>query len=331
MKKILLLLLALSGVAEAAGPQPCYFSGQFVKCFPPGGLWLPSLQTLRLGTDDTTHYVELIAPAGVGTSYTITVPGAVGALGSVLTTTAAGVTSWAYPSSTGYVGTNPEVGGSTPFQLTSSNNRIQDIVPAGAITVKMPTTSVAAGEVWTIINRSSNLVTVQSSGANAIDSLNAGYIQLISTQAAPTTAAHWTTISYKSDYSSAAVTWANTTGTCTGSNGTNSTNKTVRITRTNNAVSVFLGAFTNTPGATDTRIYTVGTTGVPDWAIPNSNDRETSITGEVNSVAEYFRIVVTSAAAGSGCFQLLRLAGNVFGALANTGTVNNVTFTYNLN
>lgn len=90
-----------------------------------------------------------------------------------------------------YVGTDPEVGGSTPFQLLVSHRRYQLINPSGAITVKLPTTDVEAGEIFVIHNRSTNLVTIQSSGANDIYAVNKGFVQLVALQATPTTAAHW--------------------------------------------------------------------------------------------------------------------------------------------
>lgn len=63
----------------------------------------------------------------------------------------------------GFVGTNPQVGGSSPFQLTAAHARDQTINPAGAVTVKLPS-DVKAGEEVTINNRSANTATIQPSG-----------------------------------------------------------------------------------------------------------------------------------------------------------------------
>jgi hypothetical protein len=90
-----------------------------------------------------------------------------------------------------YIGTNPEVGGSSPFQLTVSHKRLQTISPAGAITTRLPTTSVAAGDVWEICNRSASDVTIQSSNGDEIDIIRAGFIRCIALQATPTALAHW--------------------------------------------------------------------------------------------------------------------------------------------
>ena len=101
----------------------------------------------------------------------------------------------------GYVGTLPEVGGSDPYQMVVSNKRIQVLNPSAAMTVKLPTTGIVAGEEITIVNQSTaNLVSVQSSGGNAIDSLHRGYITLVALVDTPTTAAHWFMKDYTSFY-----------------------------------------------------------------------------------------------------------------------------------
>lgn len=59
-------------------------------------------------------------------------------------------------------------------------------------TIKLPTTSVVAGQQWQIVNQSSGLVTVQSSGANAILILGASTSAIFTALVAtPTTAANW--------------------------------------------------------------------------------------------------------------------------------------------
>ncbi len=69
-------------------------------------------------------------------------------------------------------------------------------------TVKLPTTSVALGQSYRIVNKSTGSVTVQSSGANTIFVLRAGMDALFTALAAtPTTAANWD-VSLKSQISS---------------------------------------------------------------------------------------------------------------------------------
>jgi hypothetical protein len=96
-----------------------------------------------------------------------------------------------------YVGTNPEVGGASPFTMTIAHNRSQSINPAGDITILLPTTGVKSGETYTINNRAAHVVTVQSSGANAVCKLNACTGVFMSLQDTPTTAAHWETVEVK--------------------------------------------------------------------------------------------------------------------------------------
>lgn len=60
-------------------------------------------------------------------------------------------------------------------------------------TIKLPTTGVVAGQQWSIVNNSTGLVTVQSSGANTIIILGAGQSAIFTANVAtPTTAANWT-------------------------------------------------------------------------------------------------------------------------------------------
>lgn len=98
-------------------------------------------------------------------------------------------------SSVEYVGTNPECGGSSPFQVLPTNKRVMNINPAGAITVKLPTTVggdvIKAGEKVVIRNRSTYEVTVQSSGGNAVDIIAQGYIVCRALVDAPTGSADW--------------------------------------------------------------------------------------------------------------------------------------------
>jgi hypothetical protein len=75
-----------------------------------------------------------------------------------------------------YVGTNPEVGGSSPFQLAVGHKRVQVLNPAGAITVRLPSAgNIKQGDSWTIVNRSDNTITIQDSAGSAIRTMTRGY------------------------------------------------------------------------------------------------------------------------------------------------------------
>jgi len=76
--------------------------------------------------------------------------------------------------------------------LTTTSNQIQVFTGSTTQTVTLPTTSVVAGQQWTVINTSSGAVTVNSSGGNLVKTVAAGtksdVTALVNT---PTTAAHW--------------------------------------------------------------------------------------------------------------------------------------------
>src|SRR6187431_2331365 len=140
------------------------------------------------------------------------------------------------PITSSYVGTNPEVGGSTPFQMTLSHKLASVLNPAGDITVRLPTTNVKAGETVRITNRSTNIVTVQSSGANDIDLFSTGSITVVALQDTPTSAAHWHVLDVKEAISF-------TTAPSSGA-GTSPTMGYVRARRDNGRITVSLSVTT---------------------------------------------------------------------------------------
>lgn len=76
--------------------------------------------------------------------------------------------------------------------LVVTDNPIQRVTGATTQTIKLPTTGVVAGDHRTVINDSTGVVTVQSSGGNTLYALPAGTRgTFIANQATPTTAAHW--------------------------------------------------------------------------------------------------------------------------------------------
>lgn len=99
MKK-LLLLLSLLGTQALGATSPCYFAGDFVQCFPTGGIYLEKGRTLRLGSVNGlgTNYVEQKASASLTASYSLTWPLDDGANGQILSTDGSGILSWATPS-----------------------------------------------------------------------------------------------------------------------------------------------------------------------------------------------------------------------------------------
>jgi hypothetical protein len=76
--------------------------------------------------------------------------------------------------------------------LTVTSTAIQVFTGTTTQTVKLPTTNVLAAAQYTIINNSTGTVSVQSSGANAIDTVAAGASKVFTALVAtPTTAANW--------------------------------------------------------------------------------------------------------------------------------------------
>lgn len=91
----------------------------------------------------------------------------------------------------GYVGTNPEVGGASPFQMVNANRRIQVINTAGAATFRLPTTGIVVGEIVRVVNRSTNAVTVEASGGANVVILYTGFAEFICLTTTPTLPADW--------------------------------------------------------------------------------------------------------------------------------------------
>lgn len=69
---------------------------------------------------------------------------------------------------------------------------VQEFTGTSTHTVRLPSTSVVAGQEYTIINNSTDVVTVQSSATNSVDTVAAGSAKkFLAQQDTPTTAAHW--------------------------------------------------------------------------------------------------------------------------------------------
>lgn len=87
---------------------------------------------------------------------------------------------------------------------TNSSNRNQICSPSSARTDTMPTTSILAGDTWTIVNTSTtaaNIITLHSSGSNTIDYVLAnGIVILVALVNSPTTAANWNVINANSSW-----------------------------------------------------------------------------------------------------------------------------------
>lgn len=110
---------------------PCYWAGTTVKCFPSTGIFLDNSRTLRLGTNDTTHYIELASPTGVGTSYTWTLPGTQGATNRVIVNDGSGVLSWAQITSPSFFSSGAAATSSAAGTVTNESTSTPSVAFTG--------------------------------------------------------------------------------------------------------------------------------------------------------------------------------------------------------
>ena len=124
---------------------------------------------------------------------------------------------------TGQIG-NVRASSSTAQTLVNADNDIQIFTPTAAHDVNLPTTSVASGRAFYIVNRGGYALTIKSSGGNTVITPSTGTVTngvylVRALQAAPTTAAHWqveyvyeTGTFTPSDQSGAGLTFTNPQG-----------------------------------------------------------------------------------------------------------------------
>ncbi|MCV7174948.1 hypothetical protein [Mycolicibacterium sphagni] len=76
--------------------------------------------------------------------------------------------------------------------LTVASNQVQVFTGTTTQTVSLPTTGVAAGQRYTIVNQSTGVVTVNASDATLVAAINANqFVEVTALQATPTTSSHW--------------------------------------------------------------------------------------------------------------------------------------------
>lgn len=80
--------------------------------------------------------------------------------------------------------------------LTSSDNQTQTFNLSADRTVKLPTTGIAKGDIWTMVNPNQFALTIQSSGANNIIKSWGAKAVLQANVATPTAAADWTVLEH---------------------------------------------------------------------------------------------------------------------------------------
>jgi hypothetical protein len=205
------------------------------------------------GTADTD--TARIVSAALAADRTYTLPDAGAAADFVMTAGATAITGLKTfqggLSSAEYVGTVPEVGGSSPWQLTVAHKRVQVVNDGGD--VNLPTTSVKAGESWTIENRSSSDLDINGSDGSLIVTIRTGYAVVVALQDTPTANSHWR------------LTTAEDTGSFTGTltGCTTSPTGTSYWSRSGKGVTIFIPEIVGTSNATSATI-----TGLPASLFP---------------------------------------------------------------
>lgn len=137
--------------------------------------------------------------------YALTMPLALPSSSSVVTSDASGNLSFV-PTAGNVRGSE---GGGT-VTLTNSDRKIQTFNLTSNETVKLPTSGVVAGDIWTIINPNPYILTIQSSGSNTIIKSWGSRVLLQANIDTPTTAGNWTVIEHTVLYGRA---WASYTPT----------------------------------------------------------------------------------------------------------------------
>lgn len=140
--------------------------------------------------------------------------------------------------------TTATAAGTTTLTITSTQT--QQFTGSTTQTVKLPTTGVVAGQMYKILNSSSGLVTVQSSGANTIyvqaSGVEATYTALVAT---PTTSGNWYCDNDSAQSAQGKLGFFNNSLTLSGTDGTTLTfpSTSATIARTD-AANTFTGAQT---------------------------------------------------------------------------------------
>lgn len=208
----------------------------------------------------------------------------------------------------GYTTTATAAGTTT---LTVASTSTQVFTGSTTQTVKLPTTSIVAGAQYVVINNSTGVVTVQSSGSNTIIALpastSATFTALVAT---PTTAANWFPFLYNVYASTGKTALFTNTMTMAGTDGTTNTfpSTSATIARTD-AAQTFTGTQT---------FSLVNTT--PQALTVTSNAATADITHGIqnftNSSAATMAITLTTTSAVDGQWKEVRIYD--FSAAAQT-------------
>lgn len=241
---------------------------------------------------------QVLVSAGTGTApaYSANPQVTTIELGAATDTTlarvAAGIISVEGYTMNGYA-TTATAAGTTALTITSAAT--QFFTGSSTQTVTLPTTSVVVGQPYRIVNNSTGIVTVQSSGANTIQILGAGMSAVFTAIiATPTTAANW----------SCAL--------------TSSTGQNIATTAAANAATVNLAYVTNTVtnNSAATLTITIPTAGAIDGELRVIRVLDFSAAAQTLTLVNTENSTVTPAATTNGSTTL----PYTFGVQYNAGT-----------
>jgi len=227
--------------------------------------------------------------------------------------------------------------GTTTLTITSAGTQV--FTGTSTQTVKLPTTGIAAGATYTIINQSTGNVTVQSSGANTILTLSgsgsAPYstAEFIAVTATPTTAAGWNYGQYATATATGTVTSVSVV-TANGFAGSVATStSTPAITLTTSITGILVGNGTAVSGATGANIvapssgHGLSNRETPSGTINGSNTSFTLANTPVSGMEMLFQNGILLVA-GGGKDYTISSATITFVTAPATGDVLQATYWY---
>jgi hypothetical protein len=230
-----------------------------------------------------------------------------GTAGQFLRSNGAAAPDWFYSFNTANINT-----ANTTVTLTASDNRYQVFTSfSTGRTVNLPTTSIAAGEVWVLANTAAFDMTVAASGGSTVDTIQSGFIVLVALQAAPTTPAHWLILDF---YDSGSY-----TATCTDAVTNNAT---VKWVRKRGMVQMNVQQTSASAGASN--VITASATNNPSRIRPT-----TSTLAACNVRSSGLTEIGTVAVLSSGGMQFFRQSEANYSGTSGIGN-DRTTFSYNL-
>ena len=130
-----------------------------------GDVTLNAQGDIRFADADSSNWVALQAPATIAANVSWTLPSADGTAGQVLSTSGAGVLSWATSSGGSQSLTLNQQTGTTYTLAASDLNKLVEVSNTGAITVTVPANILAVGDQIHIMQTNTGQITV-AAGAN---------------------------------------------------------------------------------------------------------------------------------------------------------------------